>query len=218
MQDQQDIRDAILLSTLPHVAFDGWTHKALEAGTRDAGFEPELRLRVFPGGLREVAEHFSEYADRRMLAALDGLDLDEMKVRDRVAAGVRARLEALTPHREAVRYVLAYLALPTNGGTVLRLTFNTLNAIWYAAGDTATDFNYYTKRGLLAPVYMSTVLYWLSDTSEGYADTWDFLDRRIGDVLKIPMMQARVKNLLKDFPRPYKGTGRSFGRPLRSRG
>jgi ubiquinone biosynthesis protein COQ9 len=74
----------------------------------------------------------------------------------------------------------------------LRLAAATCDEIWYAAGDRSVDFNYYTKRGLLAPVYASTVLYWLADTSEGSTDTWGFLDRRIADVLKIPRLQSRL--------------------------
>src|SRR3546814_12431444 len=53
------------------------------------------------------------------------------------------------------------------------------------AGDRATDYNLYTKRALLAGGYSSTLLYWLNDRSEGFAATWAFLDRRIGEVLKV---------------------------------
>jgi len=129
-------------------------------------------------------------------------------VRDRIAAGVRARLELFTDHREAVRRIMSFLALPGHKGEALRLTWDTVDAIWYAAGDASHDFNYYTKRGLLAPVYGTTVLYWLSDESEGFADTWDYLDRRIGDVLKIPATRAKCEKAFKEtlggIPSPFK--------------
>jgi ubiquinone biosynthesis protein COQ9 len=59
----------------------------------------------------------------------------------------------------------------------LQLLYRTVDAIWYAAGDTSTDFNFYTKRATLAGVYSSTLLYWLNDRSEGSEATWSFLDR-----------------------------------------
>ena len=102
---RRQTRDEILLATLPHVVFDGWTARALTAGTADAGLTPDMALRAFPGGMVEVAEHFSEYADRRMTAALERRAGTELSRRQRVALAVRLRLEELAPHREAVRRV-----------------------------------------------------------------------------------------------------------------
>ena len=210
-------RDKILEATLAHVAFDGWTQAALKAGVKDAGFRREMALRAFPGGVPELVEHFADWADRRMLAALEKRNLAPMKVRERVAAAVRARLGALSPYREAVRRLLAYLALPGHAGLAAKLTWRTANAVWYAAGDTATDFNYYTKRALLVPVYTTTVLYWLSDDSDGFAETWGYLDRRIADVMRIPKLTAGVRDAFGRLPSPFgllrrTRAGRSAGR------
>ncbi len=191
--DRPAVRHRILAATLPHVPFDGWSKAALRRGVADAGFEDTMGARAFPGGVADLLAHFSDFADRRMEQAMAALELDSMRVRDKVAAGVRLRLEALAPHREAVRRGLAFLARPPNGPLALRLAYKTVDAVWYAAGDRSTDFNFYTKRGLLAPVYATTVLYWLDDQSVGFADTWDYLDRRIADVLKIPALKARLK-------------------------
>ena len=207
----QAARDQILLATLAHVAFDGWSRAALKAGVADAGLGPDMALRAFPGGIPDLVGHSADWADRRMLEELAKLDLAAMRVRDRVAAGVKARLQVLAPYREATRRALAYLALPPNVPMVARLTWRTVDAIWYAAGDEAADFNYYTKRGLLAPVYTATVLYWLSDQSEDSAATWAFLDRRLADVMKIPAFTARLKKMLSSLPRPFGPLRRTRG-------
>jgi ubiquinone biosynthesis protein COQ9 len=120
-----------------------------------------------------------------MLESLEGLDLASLKVREKIAAGVRARLEAVAAHREAVRSGLTYFALPQNAATGLACLYHTVDAIWYAAGDRATDYNFYTKRALLSAVYSSTLLFWLNDKSEDHAATWAFLERRIAEVLKV---------------------------------
>ena len=161
-----------------------------------------MALRAFPGGMTEVAAHFSDYADRRMLEELEKRDLPGLRVRERIAMTVRVRLEQNAHHREAVRRLLSFLALPFNAGLAARCTWRTVNAMWYAAGDEATDFNFYTKRALLTPVYTTTVLYWLADDSEGFADTWGFLDRRIGDVMRIPGLTARLRKALSACPSP----------------
>ncbi|MCP5371455.1 MAG: COQ9 family protein [Hyphomicrobiales bacterium] len=215
--DLEKTRDDILLAALPHVAFDGWSRRSLRLGVEGAGLSPDMADRAFPGGTADLVAHFSAWADRRMLEALDDRDLAAMRVRDRITAGVRLRLEVLAPHREAVRRALAWLALPMNTGLAARLTYHTVNAIWYAAGDDATDFNFYTKRGLLAAVLASTVLYWIADEGDDagdFPDTWAFLDRRIDNVLQIPRVQAQVKKRLGRLPMPF-ATARRLRRNLR---
>lgn len=204
-------RDKILLASLHHVVFDGWTKAALQAGVQDAGFDADMAPRAFPGGLPDLAQHMADWADRRMLDELADLDLDAMRVRDRVAAGVKARLQVVTPYREAMRRLLAYLTLPQNAPMAARQTWRTVDEIWYAAGDDAADFNYYTKRSLLLPVYTTTVLYWLNDDSDGMAATWDYLDRRISDVLKVPALKARIQKALSSLPGPFSAFRRARG-------
>lgn len=210
-EDPKALRDEILLATLANVAFDGWTRRALRRGVADLGLGPEMAGRAFPGGMAEVADHLADWADRRMLKKLPSRKLNAMRVRDRVAALVRARLEALAPHREAFRRYLSYVAMPQNAPLAARLTWRTVDAMWYAAGDEATDYNYYTKRALLASVQATTVLYWLSDDSDGFADTWAFLDRRITDVMRIPALTGRVKDALSRLPRPFRAFRRARG-------
>ncbi len=190
--DPQELRDTIISATLPHVAFDGWTWKALQAGAADAGLGNDDALRAFPSGMTEAVDHFADLADRRMMTALEAMPLDTMRVKERVSAAIRVRLESNGAQREAVRRAGAFLSMPQNAALATRITLRTVNAIWYAAGDTSTDFSFYTKRGLLLPVYTATVLFWLADESEGFADTWDFLDRRLGDVLKLPGLKGRI--------------------------
>ena len=178
-------RLALLDAALRHVPFDGWTWVAIDAAARDLGMDPPEARRLYPGGPAELIRAFSGEADRRMLVELERMDLASMKVRDKVTMGVRLRLEAVAAHREAVRRALTVFAMPQNAADGLRCLYRTVDAIWYAAGDTATDYNFYTKRALLCGVYSSTLLYWLNDKSADSAATWAFLDRRIAEVLKI---------------------------------
>lgn len=180
-----EVRDAILLATLPHVAFDGWTMKALVAGTTDAGLKRQDLLHTFPDGVADVIAHWSDWADRRAVAAMESADIANMKTHQRVAMGVWARLEAMSRWKEAARTATAWLAAPLHAPLATRLTYRSCDTIWRAAGDRSTDFNFYTKRGLLAGVVLSTTLYWLQDSSEGTQATSAFLDRRIGEVLRL---------------------------------
>lgn len=201
-----DLRDRILDAALPNVLFDGWSRKSLVAGARAEGLMAEDVDIAFPTGVRDAVAHWLARADAQMVADMEARGLEGLKIREKVALGVRVRLERAEPHKEAVRRALAYLALPGNAGLASRSLYRTCDAIWRACGDKSTDFNFYTKRGLLAAVYTSTLLYWLDDASDGHEDSWAFLDRRIADVMKVPQVTARLKSLGDYLPSPRRFT------------
>jgi ubiquinone biosynthesis protein COQ9 len=197
-------KDALLLAMLANVPFDGWSVAALRAGARAAGMDEARASALFPRGAVETVEWFSDWADRAMLEHLASIDLAAMKVRERVAEGVRARLAALLPHREAARRALAVLAQPQNAPLGLKLVYRTVDAIWYAAGDRATDFNFYTKRGLLAAVYSATMLCWLEDRSPDGSVTEAFLARRLDEAMAVPKVLERLRKAAENLPNPLR--------------
>lgn len=187
VSETDDQRRRLLAAAVPHVAFDGWTMTALEAGAADLGLAKEDAARLFPGGPVEAIVLHSAEADRSMRAAFEALDPPPARVREKVTSLIRLRLEGAADQREAVRLGLALLSRPQNAPAGLKALGRTADAIWRAAGDRSADFNWYTKRALVSAVYMATVAYWLNDRSEGFSETWGFLDRRIDNAMKIPM-------------------------------
>jgi ubiquinone biosynthesis protein COQ9 len=212
--DRDADRTRLLEAALTHVAFDGWGEAALRAAAQDTGIPIERALNAFPGGTAELVAFHSETADRAMIAALMREPLAEMPIREKAARAIRLRLEANMKHRESIRGALTYLMLPINAGLAARLLYRTVDAIWYAIGDRSTDFNFYTKRGLLAAVYSATLFFWLNDKSEGASATWAFLDRRIAEVMQVPKVLSRITKLTERIPMPR----RPFRRPFRAGG
>jgi ubiquinone biosynthesis protein COQ9 len=198
---REDQRDRMLEAALVHVPFDGWSRRSLFAGARDLGLDPGLVRRLFPNGGDDLLAQLERWADRRMLARIDLDDLAAMRIRDRIGMLVRTRLEVLTPHREAMRRAIAARLLPSNALAGCASIWRTVDLMWSLAGDKAADYNYYTKRSLLAAVWTSTFLFWLEDRSEGLRDSWAFLDRRIGDVMQIGGLTARVGDAIRSLGR-----------------
>jgi ubiquinone biosynthesis protein COQ9 len=190
---REEQRDRLLEAALVHVPFDGWSRRSLFAGAADLGLDPGLARRLFPRLGDDLLVQVERWADRQMLARVGALD--GLRVRDRIAALVRTRLEALGPHREAMRRATAARVLPGNGLAACGSLWRTVDLMWSAAGDDARDASYYTKRSLLAAVVTSTFLFWLDDRSEDCRDTWAFLDRRIDNVMQIGRLRARFDDL-----------------------
>ncbi|HSY87360.1 MAG TPA: COQ9 family protein [Verrucomicrobiae bacterium] len=199
-----ELQEPLIDAALAHVPFDGWGQTALLAAARDLGIERGLALNAFPGGPEEMIEYHSRLADRRMVEAYEASATEGLKLRQKVALAIRLRLAANAPHREAIRRALSILALPIHAPLAAKLIYRTVDAVWYAIGDRSTDYNFYTKRGLLAGVYSSTLLYWLNDKSPDSEATWSFLDRRIADVMKIPQVMARIGKLTDKLPNPFR--------------
>lgn len=187
------LKDKVLDAVLAQAPFDGWSRAAIDNAVRAGAITRDEAGLAFPGGVIDMIAWHSLRADRLLVEEMERRGVSSMKVRERVTLGVRIRLEQNTQHREAIRRALAMLAMPFNGLLASKLLYRTVDAIWYASGDTATDFNFYTKRALLAGVYSSTLLFWLNDRSENFTATWAFLDRRIEDVMRIEKLKSRVR-------------------------
>lgn len=208
--DLDTLRDRLVEAALPHAVFDGWTETALRAAARDIDASELDVYRAFPGGAEALLDHHLAVADRAMVAAILELDLENMRIRDKIASAIRLRLEAAAPHKEAVRRGFNHLGLPHRSRRALRALYRTVDLIWRAIGDTSTDFNFYSKRALLAGVYLSTLMYWFNDTSEDNYRTWEFLDRRIDDVMRIEKAKGRLRKAAENMPNPF-GVGHRFG-------
>lgn len=198
---------AILDAALPHVAFDGWTPETLAQGAVDAGLGEGDAEMAFPGGPVDAILLHAALADEDMAAEMQTLDLDEMRTRDKISIAIRVRLEAQLVNREAIRRGLKLLADPRHAASAAKSLAKTVDTIWRLAGDESTDFNYYSKRGLLAGVYSATLVYWLQDDSEDQHRTWSFLTSRIDEVLRVGKATAGLGKIADRLPNPFKLCG-----------
>ncbi|MDI3338790.1 COQ9 family protein [Defluviimonas aestuarii] len=185
-------KERLMAAALDHAVFDGWSDATFRAACEDTGISPDLARAIFPRAALDLAVAYHKADDAAMLAALQGQDLATLRFRDRVALAVRLRLEGAD--RELVRRGAALFALPQNAATGASLVWGTVDAIWRALGDTSDDINWYSKRATLSAVYSSVVLYWMGDDSEGHTATWEFLDRRIEDVMRFEKFKAQVRD------------------------
>ena len=195
-------RDALIGAALQHIPFDGWSIAALNKAASDLGLEKGCVARQFPLGVVDAIRHFSQQADRYMVHSIEKEDFSKMRVHERVGLAVEMRLNFLEPHKEAVHRGMTWLAMPQNGMLSARLLYQTVDDIWYAVGDRSADFSFYTKRGLLAGVVGTTVLFWLDDRSEKCTETREFLSRRISDVMKIHATRKRFEHARDRFLGP----------------
>lgn len=181
----ETLKRAVLDAVLSRAASEGFNDKLIadEAG--------EAAGRLFPDGVPSLLAFYSHAVDAEMAARLAGLNLQQMPVRKRIRSAVETRLAILGPHKEAARRATLILALPPNAPMAAKLVYDTVDAMWRAAGDVSTDFAFYTKRASLGAVYTATLLRWFADA--GGHETMAFLDARIENVMQVEKLKARLR-------------------------
>ncbi|MBX9731737.1 MAG: COQ9 family protein [Sphingomonas sp.] len=185
-----EIRATLAPLIADNAAFDGWTNAALDAAADAAGIDPDIAALAFGGGAVDMIDAWFADIDRQMTEAVPAVALGRMKVRAKITALVEARLAAVADNRESLRRAMAILAMPQNMVRAGKLGWRSVDLMWRLAGDTATDYNHYTKRAILGGVYAATVTVFLDDESEDWADTRAFLARRIEGIMRFEKAKA----------------------------
>ena len=178
------LRLKLALSVGEHAAFDGWNGKAIDSAATETGVDPAQARLAFPNGQAEMVDAYIHGVDAAMEAHFTPERIAGLKIRERIRALIWFRLETMAPAREAVRTGLSILAMPQNLPLAAKAGWRSADLMWRLAGDTATDYNHYTKRLILSGVYASTLLAWLDDQSEDWTETGAFLDRRLAGVMR----------------------------------
>lgn len=188
--------DELRLALAPEVAraavFDGWTDAALDQAAALAGVDAAVARLTFSGGPMDMICAWIDATDAKMQAAFADGHLSTLKIRERIRTLLLFRLDAVAGMEEALRRALAIQAMPQNLPRTLKVGWNSADLMWRLAGDTATDYNHYTKRALLCGIYTATLAVFVEDQSEGKAETRAFLDRRIENVMQFEKAKAQL--------------------------
>jgi ubiquinone biosynthesis protein COQ9 len=168
----------------------GWGDRLVARAAAEAGFSPGEALLVLPNGPRDLAALLSRRHDAAGLAALDGVDPKGLKIRERIARAVEARLDAAAADSEALRRWAGFLALPLNLPLAARLVWESADRLWRWAGDVSVDENHYSKRAILAAILVSTLAIRLSGGREAASA---YLAARIENVMAFETWKAGLK-------------------------
>lgn len=185
--------ERLLDAALAHVPFDGWSDTTFREAARDLDLSPEAARALAPRGALDLACAYHRRGDSAMIQAMEAADLSEMRYSEKVAQALKFRIAAI-PDREAVRRATTLFSLPHNAPEGAKLVWETADAVWRALGDTSTDGSWYSKRATLSAVWGSVVLYWLGDDSEDDARTFDFIDRRIDNVMSLEKLKGQMRS------------------------
>ena len=188
------IKDKIVELSLPDINFDGWSKEVILTSLKKSKLKKIDFNLFFPNGIVDVIIHFIEMSDRKMIEKFLSQKSSPKRTPDKIKSLIMSRFDYLLPYKEAVRHSVAILALPKNAHLAANSLYKTVDEIWRAAGDKATDFSFYTKRGTLAGVYSSILIFWIGNNDKTIDSIENFLDRQLKQIAMFGKFSKPFKN------------------------
>lgn len=188
-----EIRAALAPLIARNAAFDGWSNAAVESAAVELEIESDVAALAFNGNAMRMVDAWINSIDLELVYRLPASRLSALKIRDRITILLATRLEIMNPDREALRRAMAIMAMPQNIVRATKVGWRSVDRMWRMAGDTASDFNHYTKRATLSAVYGSALSVFVNDESPDFIDTRAFLDRRIENVMQFEKVKAQAR-------------------------
>ena len=187
--DKNDVIRAMLI----HVPFDGWTEQAMAATADDLGIDLAAVSDLFPKGAASAIDAFVAMSDEDMVRAFAELEEQPQGVTATIKSLIMIRLDGAAPYREAVSMALKTLSRPQHSALALSTLYRTVDRMWRLAGDRSVDFNFYSKRALLAGVYSASLAYWVANPSADREKLERFVSQRLREVAFLPKVTAPAR-------------------------
>ena len=203
-----EVRAALAPIIARNAGFDGWSDAAVHAAADEAGVDRDVAKLAFKDNAIDMIDAWIDSVDLELAHRLPAEKLAAMKIRDRITALLATRLDIMAPDRESLRRAMAIMAMPQNLVRSAKIGWRSADRMWRLAGDTASDFNHYTKRMTLSAVYASTLSVFVNDDSDNFADARAFLDRRIDNVMQFEKVKFQAKQRQEYVPSLSRFIGR----------
>ena len=190
------LQNKFVTAALALIPAHGISAELLFAVEQKLGLKESYHIFLFPGGLKELVGCIENMLDLKMgnLAKKSAMPL---KMRDKVQALIKLRLLSVPNSQNIFFQILKFYS--SNVAIGAKHMWSTVDSIWYLCEDTATDFNYYTKRALLFAVYRSTLKQFVRDKSTGYTTTYALLSKNIDRVMKFGGVKKSIFDAMKGF-------------------
>ncbi|KAF8388707.1 hypothetical protein HHK36_025387 [Tetracentron sinense] len=193
--EYQDDQALVLQAALRHVVSLGWTEAAMIKGAKEVGVSPSI-IGAFPRKEAALVEFFMDDCLQRLIDKIDlGDELRNLMPSQRLSKLVKIRLEMQVPYISKWAQALSIQSQPMNVPISFKQRAMLVDEIWHAAGDQASDIDWYVKRTILGGIYSASEVYMLTDNSPDFHDTWTFLERRVKDVFDLEKTVLEAKYL-----------------------
>ena len=112
------------------------------------------------------------------------------------------RLGLLNEDKIFYKKTFNHLILPQNSKIMKKNLYNSIDNMWYLAGDNSTDFSFYTKRITLAAIYVNALfVFFNKDIKSAELN----IEKNLKRISKIPKIKERFSFIKDNIPIFLKG-------------
>jgi len=194
-----NLKEKIFLTSIDIIIFDGWSNKALFEAAAINGISLIDTKKIFPRGALDLVKYYHEYEDKIFLKKFREIDCNNLSHFKKIELALFKRFELIVENKEAFRRSMALFALPFNQIEGVNLVFSTCDKIWVEIGDKSLSYDWYTKRIILASIYLTSLLFLFGDNSTNNKETYRFISTRLDELKSFGKFKINYSNLFDYF-------------------
>ena len=196
------LRLKVLKEAKKNISDLGWNKKLLLKTQHDLNFQNDEISALFPNGYYDLLEMYLDEINNKMISESKKINLIRLRVHERIRELIILRLKIMSENKKMISKTFIFLLFPKNYKISLRIIYKTIDEIWFLSGDHSTDFNFYSKRIILASIYSAVMIHFINNND--LDKTIIFLDKQLKKVSKIPKLKNKINNIVDFLPKIYK--------------
>ena len=189
-------RQAVLSFAKEFVSENGLTKNCLENISKKYGLNIDETDLLFPQGNIDLIKFALEQLNNDLEVYCRQIDLIRLPIHKRIRKVLLSKISLMNKDKSFYRSIFLNLLIPKKNFSLSSQLYNSVDQLWFIAGDSSTDFNFYTKRFILSGIYSRVMLFFFNNNNQEELE--NILDESLKRVSKIPEIKSKLK-IFKDF-------------------
>lgn len=185
---EKKIKLKILESVKEYVKVNGWNSDIFDYINIKNLKKSEI-LTYFPNGIYDILNFTYDELNNKLKNSLKRINIINLPINKRIKKILITRIELMNKDKNFYKKTFYFLALNNNKNVVKKNLYKTVDEMWYLAGDNSTDFNFYTKRLVLAGLYVNAIAVFFN---KNILEAEKNIDRNLKRISKIPKIKNRL--------------------------
>ena len=193
---EKKIKLKILESVKEYVKVNGWNSDIIDYINIKNLKKSEI-LSYFPDGINDILNFAYDELNNKFKISLKKINIINLPINKRIKKILITRIELMNKDKNFYKKTFYFLALNNQKKVVKKNLYKTVDEMWYLAGDNSTDFNFYTKRLVLAGLYVNAIAVFFN---KNILEAEKNIDRNLNRISKIPKIKSRLTFFKDNIP------------------
>ena len=192
-------RQEVLKFAKAFVSEKGLIKNCLENISKKYGLNTDETDLLFPQGNIDLIKFALEQLNNDLEVYCRQIDLIRLPIHKRIRKVLLSKISLMNKDKPFYRTIFLNLLIPKKNFSLPSQLCNSVDQLWFIAGDSSTDFNFYTKRLILSGIYSRVMLFFFNNNNQEELE--NILDESLKRVSKIPEIKSKLKIFKEYFPK-----------------